>query len=78
MTISRNGYFIWTVQFEWFEDKVRDMFGHMLRRHSRYTEQRMLNVEMPGKNKIGSPPRRPLDAMKDMQSNDVTQEDGGR
>ena len=53
-------------------------FGHVLRRGTRYIEQRMLRMGLPGVRKRGRPERRFLDAVReDTKAAGLTEEDAG-
>lgn len=57
-------------QLEQFGDKVKDTrlrwFGHVQKRASGYTGERILKIGMPGRRKRRRPQRRFRDVVKDM------------
>ena len=46
------------------ESRLR-WYGHVKRREDAYVERRMLEMELPGKRKVGRPKRRFMDAVKE-------------
>lgn len=75
-----NKYIRGTAEVETFRDKGDDKilrwFGHIQWKHSGYTEQMMLNIELPDRRKEEDHPRRFVDVMKqDKQRVSVTEED---
>ena len=57
------------------ESRLR-WYGHVKRREDAYVGRRVLEMELPGKRKVGRPKRRFMDAVKEgMKEVGVTEED---
>ena len=65
----RNEYIKSTVKVERLGMKMREgrlrWYGHVIRRDQEYVERKMIEMELPGKKKIGRPKRRFLDVVKE-------------
>ena len=65
----RNEYIRGTVKVEWLGMTMREgrlrLYGHVMRREQEYVERRVMEMELPGKEKRGRPKRRFLDVVKE-------------